>query len=328
MENRARVEQAVFDFLRPKLKRYREDSTDLARNAASSVAKVNQHAEDVVAERRRQLKRAEDELEACLGQEGADCSGYRRRVEQCQQALERAVRGRDLIRQASTRFQHQQSRHTTAVDQLLLRAEKIVRTADDRTSGYQHAAPYVPTARLLSAPTRGGGGSTGSLTGGMALSRSDAGPGAEPSGGSPAGSPSWRHLPGVSVPAHFPLGFALIPLKLIVDDNPVTGAADFDTGQNLSELRWSTDALLDVVMPAMAANTDPHSYFAERDARENRSAGMSYASSYAGFFNPDSAIKLSPRTDGRFDLTNGRHRLWLLSRAGDEAPALIIGGAP
>jgi hypothetical protein len=37
---------------------------------------------------------------------------------------------------------------------------------------------------------------------------------------------------------------------LIANDNPVSGPNDFDAGQNLGDLRWSSEALLDVVLPA------------------------------------------------------------------------------
>lgn len=330
MDNRANVEQAVFDFVRPVLKRHREETADLARAAKTSVAKVNQHAEDVVTQRRRELKRAQDELQDCLGREGADCSGYRRRVELCERALERAIQGRAMIRQASSRFQQQQSKYNLEMEQLVLRAEKIVRSADDRTSSYQQASQYSPSTTFSSArvSSRGswdvGGPPTlasgpGSPTDGDAASHSSDSTGAPSTG--------WRDLPGVSVPPHFPENFALIPIELIVNDNPVRGAQDFDSGQNLPELRWSTEALLDVVLPSMAMSGDPRKYIQERDDRENLSGGRSYSATYSGFFSPSSAIHLRVQSDGRLDLVNGRHRLWLLSRAGAKTvPALIDGG--
>lgn len=194
MDNRANVEQAVFDFLRPQLKRYREDCADLARSCAASVAKVNQHAEDVVSQRRRQLTRAQEALARCQAQEGADCSGFRRRVEECERALERAVQGRELIRQASTRFHHQQSKHSTVVDQLLLRAQKLVRTADEKTSGYQQGSQYIPRASTISAARRRSGGSSLSST---IASTSPAGAGRS-GGGEPTGGGGRRRARGGS----------------------------------------------------------------------------------------------------------------------------------
>lgn len=329
--DRAKVEQAVFDFLRPQLKKYREQSTDLARGAASSIMKVTQHAEHVVNERRRQLKRAEAELESCQAQEGADCSGYARKVEECRRALERAIRGRDLIHQASNRFRHSQSKHTGAVDQLLIRGEKLVRTADERTISYQKYANYNPSTRLLSATPLGGGAASGLdfLSGGAASSGGVARGGVSGDGGRGASASSastWRDLPGVETPAHLPHGFAMVPIKLISNDNPVTGVGDFDQSQDVPGLSWACEALFDVVLPAMVKVKDPQKYLRDRDERENLSGSRSYAATYSGFFGV-TPIKLSPSANGTFDLGNGRHRLWLLSRSGaDVVPAYIQGG--
>lgn len=327
MDHRAKVEQAVFDFLRPQLKQYRQQATDLARAAASSIGKVTQHANDVVLQRRRELKRAQDALERCLAQEDADCSGYYRQVQLCEQALQRAIQGRELIEQASATFRHAQSRHETAVDQTIVAAEKIVRSADERTISYQKNSGYSPSVTMLSASAIGGGGGGG----GGALSSAAAA--AAPSGSSGPSSdpapaaPSWHDLPGVSIPPHFPDGFALIPVGLIANDNPVTGPQEFDAGQNLADLSWSSDALLDVVMPAVSKVATAQTYLAERDAREGLSGSRSYSATYSGFFSPSSAIRLRPLDNGTFDLINGRHRLWLISHAGaDHVPALISGG--
>jgi hypothetical protein len=327
MDHRARVEQAVFDFLRPQLKQYRQQATDLARATASSIAKVTQHADDVVLQRRRELKRAQDALESCRAQEGADCSGYYRQVQLCEQALQRAIQGRELIEQASATFRHAQSRHETAVDQTIVAAEKIVRSADERTIGYQKSSGYSPSVTMVSAAAIGGGG--GSTDSALASAGAAAGPfggGGRSSDPAPAAT-SWRDLPGVNVPAHFPEGFALIPVGLIANDNPVIGPHEFDAGQNLADLSWSSEALLDVVMPAVSKVSTAQTYLAERDAREGLSGSRSYTATYSGFFSPSTAIRLRPLDNGTFDLINGRHRLWLISHAGAEhVPALISGG--
>lgn len=325
MDRRANVEQAVFDFLRPQLKQYRQQAADLARATASSIAKVTQHAEDVVLQRRRELKTAQDDLERCRAQEGADCSGYYRQVQLCDQALQRAIQGREVIEQASTTFRHAQSRHDIGIDQSITQAEKIVRSADERTINYQKSSQYSPSTTLLSASAIGGGGSA---VGGLSMPGAPAGGTASGGGSTSSVSaiPPWQMLPGVSVPAHFPEGFALIPLGLIANSNPVTGPDDFDAGQNLADLRWSSEALLDVVLPALSKVAGVQAYLAERDSREGWSGARSYSTTYSGFFTPSSAIKLRPLDDGTFDLINGRHRLWLMTRAGAEHVPALIGG--
>ncbi len=333
MSDGAKVEQVVFDFLRPQLKRYREQSTDLQRAVASAISKVSQRADGIVTDRRRALHRAQQALDNCMCQEDADCSGFARKVGECDEALQRAVRGRELIEQGRARFQHAQKKHTNTVDELLIRAEKLVRTADERTIQYQKASAFVPPSTTVSAPgwkSSSGGGSAlgtaglgiaGALGGGAASPRTSGAPGEVASD-----AESWRDRPGVSVPASFPTGFALVPISLITNSNPVAGVADFDKGQDVAALQWASEAFLDVVLPAMQKVSSPREYLAERDRRENRTGAKSFESTYAGFFSDQTAIKLSPLSDGTFDLINGRHRLWLLDRAGATHIAARIGG--
>lgn len=106
------------------------------------------------------------------------------------------------------------------------------------------------------------------------------------------------------------------------------GPEDFDAGQNLTALNWSSEALLDVVLPAMAKVPDVKAYLLDRDRRDGLVGDRSYTATHSGFFSPSSAIRLRPQADGSFELINGRHRLWLMSRAGaDSVPALIAGAA-
>lgn len=324
----AKVEEVVFDYLRPKLKQYREQAADLKRSSASSIAKVIAHADAVVTQRRREVEKAQADLEACQQQEDANCSGHVRQVQICQQRLSDALRGRAMIQEAGDRFSRQQTRYMNEIDQILLRAEKLVRLADERTTRYQKASQYIPQSTLLSSTPLGG------RTGSAAMPSLGTPP-SDPLGGGPSGGdsapaappPSWQSLPGVSVPQHFPAGFAMVPIALIDNDNPVTGPHGFDAGQSLPTLRWATDALLDVVLPAMARMPDLRGYLRDRDAQEGLSGDRSYTATYQGFFSPDSAIKVSPTPHGTFFLGNGRHRLWLLSRAGiDAVPVRIVGG--
>lgn len=329
MADRAKVEQAVFDFLRPQLKRYREQSTDLARATASSISKVASRADGIVTDRRRALRRAEQDLENCMCQEDADCSGFSRRVRECEEALHRAIRGRELIEQGRARFQHAQNKHTMQVDQLLIRAEKLVRIADERTTEFQKQSTYVPSSNTISAPgyksSSGGAGLTlgsGRLTpsSGMGAGGASVGSGSTLSTGE-----SWRNIQGVSVPDTFPAGFALVPISKIANGNPVTGIADFDKGQDVATLEWSSRALVAVVLPAMQKGGAPKDRLAERDQREKRYGAQTFAATYDGFFGGQSIV-LSPQADGTFDLTNGRHRLWLLENVGaTHVPARIAG---
>jgi len=321
MGNRAKVDQSVFDYLRPQLKKYRLQTDELVRDVSHTIVKVKQQADDIVLERRRRLKRAEDELKQCECQENADCSGYRRQVEQCARQLADAVKGRQLIEEASSRFRHAQAKHAARVEQLLADGQKFVGAASERTAAYQKSTSYVPSTTLLGvAVSSSSPGSWGASTPQASGASINAGGG---SSESVVAQLPWQDVPGVSVPERFPRGFALIPPKLIVNDNPVRGLDDFDAGQDAADLRWSADALLDVVLPAMKTVPDARDYLLRRDQSTGLTPPRSYVATYDGFFG-SRAIVLSPNTDGTFDLINGRHRLWLLSQAGaDGVPARI-----
>jgi hypothetical protein len=303
-QNRAHVDQAVFDVIRPQLARYRGEAADLTRSVANAMARAGEIADARVSQLHGDLARAQDELVRCVqlciaqGHGDAVCGGYRQNVGNVEAHLQRARRVRGQIYQTIATFQHSQDRYRTTVDQLLLRAEKIVALADERINNYQQVRQRLSDA-------------------------GDAGIG-EYAAPAPL---SWQDLPGVSVPALFPAGFALIPIELITDDGDVPGTADGGAGQDLPALRWSTRALVDVVLPAMSVRTDVLQYLRDRDTREQLSGERCYSATYSNFFSPDSAIRLSPLSDGRFDIVDGQHQLRVMKHAGAQyAPALIAGG--
>ncbi|MCV7278333.1 hypothetical protein H7J88_01570 [Mycolicibacterium flavescens] len=336
MADRAKVEQSVFDYLKPRIKQYETEHAELTRDVARSIAKVSAEADDRVADRRRALTRAMEQLGSCeqqaaeaaeRGESGGDCGGYRRQVQQCEAELQRALRGRAMIAEAAAQFRHAQSRYTTKMSEILLDGRKLLRTAAERSEGYQKASTYVPTTTLLSG--------TGSSGGGILF---DSGPSAGMGFGSAATSAgvaatsapaSWRDRPGVEVPSWIPAGYALIPLSAIADDGGITSTAAFADNPNkhpVADLRWAVNALDDVVIPAMERKDDPLDYLERRDAAEGRSGARSYAQTYRGFFGDD-AVALSPLPDGTFDVTNGYHRIFLRREAHfDYVPARIIGG--
>jgi hypothetical protein len=303
MDNRARVEQAVFDVLRPQLRRYRGDAADLTSQVAATVAQANQHAGAVVQKRRGDLDRAQDELARCIqlcidqGHSDMVCGGYRSHVAQVEGSLQRAIRARSIIIQEIAAFEQHAARYRMTVDQLLVRAEQIVGRADERTRDYQRAEQQS----------------------------SDAGA-ADMANFAVPQPVSWRDLPGVSVPAHFPAGFALIPVALITDESAAADTTDSDAGQDASALPWCAEALLDVVLPAMSIKTDVLQYLRDRDEREKLAGERSYSATYSGFFTPDTAIRLEPRSDGKFDIVDGRQRLRTSVRTGAKSVPALIGG--
>lgn len=299
MTEYAKVDQSVFEYLLPRLKEHRYQVDELAREVSHTISKTKQHATDVVAERRRRLRRACDELAACEANKDSDCSGYRRSVQARELELERALQGKRLIDEAATVYQRAQDSHRDHVDQLITEGQKLVRDAAERVGSYQKAAGFSTAVTL-----RFGSSVGGSATSGIA---------------SPGGLSSAISSPGL------PDGFTLVPLPSIASAGEVQGPADFDAGQNLADLRWAVRALLDVVLPAASSVPEARSYLAARDAREGLSGPRSYVATYEGFFG-DNAIRLSALPDGTFDVVNGRHRIWLLREEhAQTVPARITG---
>ena len=236
--------------------------------------------------------------------------------------LENAIRGLRQIEQATATFRHAQARYTGQFEQVIVDGQKLARSAAERTGDYQKASAYIPSTTVLSGV--GPGGMTSPSGTGWSL---PAGAGAAlvaPAGG--AALTSWRDAPGVTVPQHFRAGFGLIPVTQIRTSDEVTGPENFDAGQNLADLQWAVTALLDVVLPVVGSMPDPAAFLRARDQREGLSGPRSYHATYEGFFG-DRAIRLSPMSDGTFDVVNGFHRLWLLLRAHAGAvPARIVEG--
>lgn len=120
-------------------------------------------------------------------------------------------------------------------------------------------------------------------------------------------------LPMNTVPG-LPDGFALVQIEAInTSENPVTGRSDFKKGFSPEDLAWAHEALLDVVLPSLAAGKGIE-YLRERDQAEGRIGTRSYADTYSGFFG-DASIKLE-WTGGSFNVTNGRHRIWVAQEIG------------
>jgi hypothetical protein len=301
------------------LKKFKLQAESLKRDVAATMSKTARDADDIVVERRRQLSIAVRELELCEAQKDSNCSGYRRRADLCRRALEDAIRGRALIEGAVVKFRQAQARHSVTVEQTLTDGQKLVSKAAERVEKYVSSESVIaPAGTGLTYRAGGGvhvssGGSPESFSTGVDIFKGSGG------GGQSVGEAAtrgWRDFQGVSVPDSYPRGFASVPISAIIDSNPVVSEADFDAGQSVSNLRWAVDALFEVVMPAMAAVSEPQQYLRDRDISENLSGSRSYCATYEGFFGDSTPIKLSPGPNETFEMNNGSHRLWLAKASG------------
>ncbi|MET8652656.1 hypothetical protein [Nocardia aurea] len=296
----AEVDAAVFEFLRPELKRYEERAEQMRRNVAAAVAGTERDTENEVTERRRALQRAEQELAACLAGSG-ECEAYRREVVRRRRMLEYALEARRIVQRAVELFRVAQRRYSDTVTTTLDDGRRIVATASDRIERYQKRSASVTSAIPTGSRSASGTGSI-TVSGAVAV--------------------------GIVVPDCYPQGFAEIPIAVIATGDTVTGAEDFDTGQSMADLRWAVEALYQVVLPAMRTFPHPQPYLRDRDIAEQRTGDACYLRTYEGFFG-SRAITLSRGADGTFDVVNGHHRLWIMRQAGETSiPARVTGGWP
>ena len=103
-----------------------------------------------------------------------------------------------------------------------------------------------------------------------------------------------------------------VSLADVVDDRP--GPPHFEKVSR-EHVEWGLDVLIRVIEPALRLGKGPD-YFTDRDRAEGLSGERSYNGVHNWFYNPDQAIKLSRLPDGRLDVTNGYHRIYVARQLG------------
>lgn len=132
--------------------------------------------------------------------------------------------------------------------------------------------------------------------------------------------------PGGSFPPPERIGpgsHVLVPLELVDDaDSPVRGGADFGK-VSLRVMRDGLMRLVTGVLPAVRAGAGL-AEMRELDAGAGLTgAPASHVKVYEAFFG-DTSVKLTRRPDGRYEVRNGYHRVWLARQAGiDSLPAAV-----
>jgi hypothetical protein len=202
---------------------------------------------------------------------------------------------------AVSRYQHVRQRYVQTIDTL-------------NTEGQRQLAEKLGR---LDAYLGGAAGSTVMSTAGNGSWSGGSGyPGPSASDG-PGDALNGATAVGLCPIAGAPREFAELPLDIIDDEGGVTGPESFQKGYSPDDLAWAFQALHEVVAPAMAEGMGAD-YFADRDRVEGRMGCRSYADTYSGFFGGD-AIRVSQRPDGRWEVENGRHRIWVARRMGLDA---------
>lgn len=282
MNDLARTNLDTLAAVRGALARYGVAAVEAAREVEVAASRTLERIAASVTERAATLAAAEQALQACARQEGADCNGPAQQVRRARERLDRARQASAAATQAVAAHTPARQRYTRQVEQLAGQGSGTLSRLSGRVEEYLSRA----------------GGSSG---GGASAGPGSAG-GTGPGGGVPVG---------VSAIVGAPAGFALVPLALIdTSGSGVTGPESFGKGYSPADLAWAHSALHEQVLPALRAGKGAD-YFQARDAEADRFGSRSLADTYSGFFG-DSAIKLEPQGgDGRFTVANGYHRLWV-----------------
>lgn len=303
MTGPAHVDPAVVDMVARAIVRYGQTEEAVLAQVESAVRRSTTVVQEALARRRVELAEAHAALAACQSQPDASCSAESRAVDEARIRLDKAVRAQEMVTAATARYQPARSRHTMVVQQLVQQGRLHLRRNQSDIEAY-----------LQSASGGGAGGLAGS--GGASASTASTGSG---------GTSSAAQAAGVTVPSGFPAGWAMVPLAQIdVSASTVSGPESFGKGYSPEDLSWAFEALHEVVMPALALGKDGD-YFAARDARENRSGTRSYHMTWSQFFRPSDAIRLERGHDGRFQITNGQHRIWVAGRRGESGVPAWVG---
>lgn len=292
MAGGAFVDPAAISEVARALVRYGDAEQTVLAQADSALRVTTDLVHAAVKQRVQNLAAAEAALQTCQAQDDTDCSTLVLAVQRARTRLQSAQQASRMINAAAGRYAPIRTRHAANV-QALVQNGRIHLGANLRD-----LAAYLP-----------GGASGGGLPGGSSSG----------SAGAMTVSPS-----GLTEPAGFPTGWAMVPLAEIdTSESTVTGPESFGKGYSTDDLSWAFDKLHEVVIPALALGKTGD-YFAERDQRENLMGTRSYHMTWSQFFGPDDAIRLERGPDSRLRVGNGQHRIWLAQQRGEQAvPAWI-----
>jgi hypothetical protein len=107
-------------------------------------------------------------------------------------------------------------------------------------------------------------------------------------------------------------------------DNPIAGSFE-KGGAKLADYRWAVETWETVVRPGVNRGMSRDD-FAQRDRERGASPFRRTADVHDLFLGDSDRILLSRRSDGRFDVVNGRHRVHVARQLGIKSlPARIVG---
>lgn len=304
MTGAAHVDPAAIEEVARSILRYGQAEEAVLTHVDAAIRATTQQVQAALARRRAEREQAEQALEACLNAPDAHCSAEFQAVDRARRREAEGKRANDMVVTATGRYQPHRSRHAATVRELVQNGRRHLGRNSRDIEAY-----------LQSGSGGGSGGFAGAGAGG------GGGAGAGGFGGGSAGVGG----PGVTVPAGFPAGWAMVDLGSIdTSASSVTGPESFGKGYSPDDLGWAFEALHDVVLPALALGKGGD-YFAERDGRENRVGTRSYHMTWSQFFGESDGIRLERAADGRFRIGNGQHRIWVAQQRGESAVPAWVG---
>ncbi|RKR76284.1 hypothetical protein [Frondihabitans australicus] len=315
--------EAVADLARD-LRAYASNSGRAHVSARRGLDSAVSFVEEVVATRRRAAQSARSELDAETARQerarrererlaalererGQESSAYgwslpqdtswqdeaalaelRRRLRECEIALERAQRISGAVSTRAAEVRRLVASHANATGQIVDKTIDLL--------GLEHAQLETYLSQT-SAP----GGAFSAVS-----------------------TPAAIEGPASVADAALPEGFAMVSLADIDDNGRVTGPESFGKGYSPRDLEWAHEAFLEVVLPTLRAGGGIDD-LRLRDANEGKVGTRSFSDTFGGFLG-DSAIRLTPIGD-RWEITNGAHRIWVARHMGLESIPARIGAA-
>ncbi len=293
------------------LHRYHELASTIPSELEASARRVSEHVNDVLTKRReilqhasRDLQDARDErgLQDRLAMEAArdgrshspnfvDVEAHRFAAELAEHAVDRATRTKQTVDRWLLDCSRASRAYLVATGGLIASAQASLGQTGQNLEQYRSGA-------ARGGHSAGGGSST-------------AGTGAARTGG--AGAPTSASLrAGYPSISGAPEDMRMVPIADIDDsESKITGPESFGKGYSIEDLTWAHDALIDVVIPTLAAGGTLDDLRA-RDAAEGRQGTRSFADTHAGFLGEHDPIQL----DRNMRIGNGFHRVWIAKRMG------------
>ncbi len=228
--------------------------------------------------------------EACCAAEDCDSARTAAHLAECTSARQEAERRLDNARQALTIVDAAISRYAAKASQFSHAVVDQIPTAQARLAAFCAELSRYGAVAV---------GTTGS-SGGAAV-----------------------RVPLASPPPADSQTNVVVEVDELDSDGRVSGPAAF-TKASYDDVRWGVEAQDRVVGPAVARGKTP-AYFRQRDQAEGRSGSRSYSRVHEAFYG-SSSIKVSPLPNGRYEVVNGEHRLFVARELGiKELPVRIVG---